>query len=219
MKFAMKRDAKPTFFTSGAEFGAWLDAHGTRASELLLGFYNAKSAKKGLTYKQALDEALCSGWIDGLRKNFDAHSYTIRFTPRKAKSNWSAINIARVEELKKLGMMKAPGLAAYEQREEKKSRIYSYENQPKALDAASQKLFKANAKAWTFYMAQRPSYQRLTAFWVVDAVKEETRAKRLRTLIDDSEHSRWIKGFISPKPKMPAAEATEPKPKNSARQR
>jgi uncharacterized protein YdeI (YjbR/CyaY-like superfamily) len=192
---------EPRFFKSGAEFGKWLDKHGAREAELLLGFYSLRASKKGITYKQALDEALCAGWIDGLRKNFDEESYTIRFTPRKAKSNWSAINIARVEELKAQGLMKPAGLAAYEKREEKRSRIYSYENQPKALDPASQKRFKANPKAWAFFTAQRPSYQRLTAFWVLDAVKEETRAKRLQTLINDSEQGRWTKRFISPKPK------------------
>lgn len=203
---------EPKFFKSGAEFGKWLDKHGSKEPALLLGFYSLRASKKGITYKQALDEALCAGWIDGVRKNVDEESYTIRFSPRTAKSNWSAINIARVEELKAQGLMKPSGLAAYEKREEKRSRVYSYENRPKALDAASQTLFKANANAWAFFTAQRPSYQRLMAFWVLGAVKEETRTKRLQTLIADCEQGRWVKGFLSPQPKT----KTQPKTNKSS---
>jgi uncharacterized protein YdeI (YjbR/CyaY-like superfamily) len=207
---------KPTFFKSGAEFGQWLDTHGASEAELLLGFYNQRASKTGITYKQALDEALCAGWIDGVRKNVDAERYTIRFTPRKAKSNWSAVNISRLEELKRLGVMKPPGLAAYERREEKRSRVYSYENRPQALDPASQKVFKANATAWAFFCAQRPSYQRTTAFWVLSAVKDETRARRLQTLIDDCEQGRWLKGFLSPQPKT-SRSAAEPRASRASR--
>jgi uncharacterized protein YdeI (YjbR/CyaY-like superfamily) len=190
---------EPKFFKSGAEFGKWLDKHGATETAVLLGFYSARSSKTGLTYKQAVDEALCAGWIDGTGGRIDEERYTVRFTPRRPKSNWSAVNIARVEEFKALGLMKPSGLAAYERRVLKKSSPYSHENPPKALDSAS--LFKANAKAWAFFNAQRPSYQRSAAFWVLSAVKEETRARRLQTLIADSAQQRWVKPFITGQPK------------------
>lgn len=194
---------KPTFFKSGAEFGAWLDEHGETAPELFLGFYKTKSAKKGITYKEAIEEALCAGWVDGIVRTLDADSFMLRFSPRQPKSIWSAVNIARALELQRLGRMKPAGLAAFAKRDEKKARAYSYENRPKQLDAASEKQLKASPKAWEFFVAQRPSYQRTIAFWIMDAVKPETRAKRLQTLIADCEAGRWIKGFISPAPKQP----------------
>src|SRR6476660_3313186 len=135
--------AKPTFFKSGAEFRVWLDKHHAQTSELLLGFHKTSSRKGGISYKQALDEALCYGWIDGVRTNYDAESYTIRFTPRKARSHWSRINIKRAAELKAARLMQAAGLAAYEKRDESKTINYSYELQAATLTPAYEKRFKA----------------------------------------------------------------------------
>jgi uncharacterized protein YdeI (YjbR/CyaY-like superfamily) len=196
----------PRFFTSQAAFRAWLRAHAAKESELLIGFVKTEAIKRdpslpALTYKQALDEALCYGWIDGVRKNVDPERYSIRFTPRKAKSNWSAINIARVGELTRLRLMKPAGTAAFAQHGESQTRRYSYENRPRTLPPEFEKAFKANKPAWAFFQAQTPGYQRTVIFWLTDAAKEETRLKRLSTLIDDCAHERWIKGFISPRPK------------------
>jgi uncharacterized protein YdeI (YjbR/CyaY-like superfamily) len=184
--------AKPTFFKSGNEFRAWLEEHHLHASELLLGFHKTSSGKGGITYKQALDEALCYGWIDGVRTNFNPESYTIRFTPRKAKSHWSRVNITRAAELKAAGLLHAAGLAAYEKRDENKTINYSYEMQAATLGPAYEKRFKANKNAWAYFTAQAPSYQRLAKFWVMNAKKEETRDKRLELLITDSAGGRRL---------------------------
>jgi len=178
--------AKPVFFKSGEEFRAWLAKHHARTTELLLGFRKVSSGKGGITYKQALDEALCYGWIDGVRTNYDAESYTIRFTPRKTKSHWSRVNITRAGELKAAGLMHAAGLDAYERRDENKTINYSYEMQAASLGPAYEKRFKATKNAWAYFASQAPSYQRLAKFWVMNAKKEETREKRLELLIADS---------------------------------
>jgi len=177
---------KPTFFKSGADFRAWLEKHHAKTSELLLGFHKTSSKKGGITYKQALDEALCYGWIDGVRTNYDAESYTIRFTPRKAKSHWSRINIKRAAELKAARLMHAAGLDAYQKRDESKTINYSYELRAATLTPAYEKRFKANQNAWTFFISQAPSYQRHARFYVMSAKQEETRDRRLETLIKDS---------------------------------
>src|SRR5258708_35928117 len=129
-------DSKPTFFTSRAQFRAWLENHHSTASELLLGFHKTSSARKGISYSQALDEALCYGWIDGVRKNFDADSYTIRFTPRTRTSHWSRLNIKRAAELQAAGLMHATGLDAYGRRDEGKTIDYSYEFEIASLSPA-----------------------------------------------------------------------------------
>ena len=174
---------KPTFFKSGAEFRAWLERHHRDATELLLGFYKKSSGKGGITYRDALDEALAYGWIDGVRRALDADSYSVRFTPRKARSIWSAVNIKRVGELTAAARMAEAGLAAFAKRDEKRSAIYAYERATAELDAASAKQFKADNKAWTFYRAQAPWYRRTSTHWVVSAKRAETRARRLAILI------------------------------------
>ena len=166
-----------------------------------VGFYRKESGKGGITYRQALDEALCFGWIDGLRKSVDETGYTIRFTPRKSDSIWSEINTKRVDELTKLGRMPKAGLAAFKARDLKKSRQYSYERNNCRLEAAHEKRFKTNAKAWEFFRAQAPWYQRTTTWWVVSAKREETRLKRLATLIEDSGKGRRIGLLDYPKNK------------------
>jgi uncharacterized protein YdeI (YjbR/CyaY-like superfamily) len=182
----MAEAEKPTFFDSPAHFRRWLEANHATADVLWIGFWKAKSGKKGLTYEEAVEEALCFGWIDGLVKRWDEHAYMQRFTQRRAKSIWSAINIAKVEALRKAGRMAAPGLATFEARDPKRAGIYSFENRDMMLDAAFTKRFKARVRAWKFFEAQPPGYRRLAAFWVMSAKKEETRERRFRQLLEDS---------------------------------
>jgi uncharacterized protein YdeI (YjbR/CyaY-like superfamily) len=177
---------KPTFFKSQEEFRSWLDKNHDQVPALWVGLQKTGSSQKGLNYKQALDEALCFGWIDGVRKSIDESRWTIRFTPRKPRSIWSAVNIKRVGELKALGLMKPSGLKQFEERDEKRAKLYSFENAPVELDAAYEKQFKANKKAWEFFQSQAPYYQRTARFWVMSAKKEETRLKRLSILIESS---------------------------------
>jgi uncharacterized protein YdeI (YjbR/CyaY-like superfamily) len=183
---------KPRFFRSGEAFRAWLERHHSAREELLLGFHTTKSRKGGITYKAALDAALCYGWIDGVRTNYDADSYTIRFTPRKSKSHWSLVNIKRASELTSLGLMQSAGLEAFERRDEGRTINYSYELRAAQLTAAQEKRFKGNPKAWAFFTSQAPSYQRGARFFVTTAKKEETRERRLDILIADSAQGRRL---------------------------
>jgi uncharacterized protein YdeI (YjbR/CyaY-like superfamily) len=183
---------KPHFFASPAAFRTWLEKNHASATELLVGFYKKDSGKPSITWPESVDQALCYGWIDGVRRRIDDVSYSIRFTPRKQISNWSAINIARVAELTKLGLMQTAGLRAFEQRRENKSAIYAYENAVRTLDPADEKTFRANRKAWQFFNDQAPSYRRVCIYWVTSGKKEETRARRLATLIDDSANGRRV---------------------------
>jgi uncharacterized protein YdeI (YjbR/CyaY-like superfamily) len=186
-------------FHSAAEFRAWLEKNHASATELWLGMCNQRSDKKSITYREALDEALCFGWIDGVRKSISPTTYQQRFTPRRPKSYWSAVNIKRAGELIHLGRMSPSGLKAFEQRTSQ-SEKYSFESRPKELPPAYQKQFKANASAWDFFRAQAPWYQRTASFWVISAKQEETRQRRLATLIDDSSHGRRL-GMLTPKSK------------------
>jgi uncharacterized protein YdeI (YjbR/CyaY-like superfamily) len=160
--------------------------------ELVVGFYKTGSGKGGLTYREALDEALCAGWIDGVRRSVDAASYSIRFTPRKSRSTWSAVNIRRAEELSRLGLMQAPGQAAFAERDVQRAKLYSYERETGSLEPAQEKRFQANARAWKFFSAQPPYYRRTATWWVISAKREETRERRLATLIADSAQGRKI---------------------------
>jgi uncharacterized protein YdeI (YjbR/CyaY-like superfamily) len=173
------------FFRSVSEFRLWLEKNHAIAGELWLGFYNQRSEKRGITYREALDEALCCGWIDGVRKSIDETRYKQRFTPRKEKSYWSTINIRRVQELAKLGRMASAGMKAFERRTGDSGK-YSFESRPTKLPAAYEKQFKANSEAWRFFCGQASWYQRSATFWVVSAKLEETRQRRLATLIGDS---------------------------------
>jgi uncharacterized protein YdeI (YjbR/CyaY-like superfamily) len=174
--------ARITFFRSADAFDAWLARNHGRTRELLVGFYKKASDRGGLTYREALDLALAYGWIDGVRKSVDDISYTIRFSPRKANSVWSAVNRKRVEELIAAGAMRPPGLTAYQNRSEKKY-PYSYENRPTAFEPAHEKTFRENRRAWAFFESQPPGYRRTAIWYVLSAVKEETRQRRLATLI------------------------------------
>ena len=177
---------QPEYFRSSVEFREWLALHHNKSSELLLGFYKKSSGASGLSYPEALDEALCFGWIDGVRKRVDEVRYTIRFTPRKARSIWSLVNIRHVERLVRLKRMAPSGARAFEQRDGKRSGVYSFENRPRSLSSADEAKFRDQAKAWEFFSAQPPGYKRTAIWWVVSAKKDETKARRLQKLIADS---------------------------------
>ena len=184
---------EPTFFPTPEDFRAWLDEHHERERELLVGFYKKGTGKPSITWPESVDEALCYGWIDGVRRSLGEEAYTIRFTPRKQKSTWSAVNIARVGELIELDRMKPAGLKAFHAREESNSRIYAYENRDKAaFDAGIEERFRANEKAWNFFQAQPPGYRRTLTFWVMSAKQEATRLRRLDQLIEESADGRRI---------------------------
>jgi uncharacterized protein YdeI (YjbR/CyaY-like superfamily) len=189
---------KPRYFTSQADFRRWLEANHTSASELLVGFYKKASGKGGIAYKEAVDEALCFGWIDGIKKRVDEASYTHRFTPRRPGSIWSAINLKRMQELIASGVVSKAGLETYERRDPKKAGLYSFENRPKTLDAPLEKAFRANARAWTFFLAQPPGYRKVCTFFVMSAKKEETRLRRLEVLMNVSSKGQRLE-WMAPK--------------------
>jgi uncharacterized protein YdeI (YjbR/CyaY-like superfamily) len=174
---------RPTYFKNGVEFRRWLAKHHDSTPELLVGFYKKESGKGGITYPQALDEALCYGWIDGIRKRFDAYSYTVRFSPRTKRSVWSKVNIKRAGELKQEGRMAAPGLRAFEGRDVTRANQYSFERENCELDAALQRQFKRDREAWSFFASQPPGYRRIATWYVMSAKKEETRQRRLDYLM------------------------------------
>lgn len=179
-----KPKIKPTFFATPADLRAWLEKHHATETELWVGLYKKGSGKPSVTWPEVVDEALCLGWIDGIRKSLDAESYVNRITPRKPRSNWSAINVKRVAELKREGRMRPAGLRAFEQRAPEKTGIYAYENRHLAkLETAQERVFKANKKAWEYFQSRPPSYRKTAIWWVVSAKREETRAQRLETLI------------------------------------
>jgi uncharacterized protein YdeI (YjbR/CyaY-like superfamily) len=175
---------KPQFFASTEAFRRWLEAHHREATELWIGFYKVHTGKAGLTYPQAVDEALCFGWIDGLKKRFDDAAFVQRFTPRRTRSIWSDVNTRRVEALRKAGRMEPAGLDAFAARDPKHAGLYSFENRDKlCFDAAAQKRFRAKKKAWAFFEAQPPGYRRTATFWVMSARRDATRERRLAQLI------------------------------------
>ena len=191
-----KLAAKPTFFQTAADFRRWLEAHHATHGELLVGFHKAGSGKLSITYPEALDAALCFGWIDGVRRSLDVTSYTVRFTPRKPTSIWSAVNVRHVARLRASGAMHPAGLAVFLGRDRSRSKLYSHENRPKPLSPAYARRFKANRKAWTWFETQAPSYRRVAAWWVMNAKQEATRERRLETLIASSADGRRAPPFI-----------------------
>jgi len=185
--------SKPKFFPTPAAWHAWLEENHARSEELWVGFYKRDSGRPSITWPESVDAALCFGWIDGIRKSIDAVSYMIRFTPRKSRSTWSAINIKRAGELKKLALMSPAGMAAFEKRDGDKSAIYSYEQRKTAkLPPDFQKQFRKQTEAWKFFQGQPAWYQRTSTYWVISAKREETRLKRLSILIDCSARKRSI---------------------------
>jgi uncharacterized protein YdeI (YjbR/CyaY-like superfamily) len=187
----------PRFFKSPADFRAWLARNHASASELWVGFYRKDSGKGGLTYSDALDEALCFGWIDGVRKRVDAVSFMQRFSPRTPKSIWSAVNLKRVAALTKAGRMDAVGLQVFRDRDVQRSKLYSYERKQSQLEEGLLRRFRSYATAWRFFEAQAPSYQRTVTWWIMSAKKEETRCRRLDILIAGSESGRRL-GLLTP---------------------
>lgn len=174
------------FFPDAGQFRHWLDANHDRHTELWVGFYKKSSGRTGLDYPTAVDVALCFGWIDGIRKALDEVSYVNRFTPRKPRSAWSRVNIAKVEALIARGEMHAAGLEAYAKRDEARSGIYSFEQRPEAFPPALERRFRASRAGWRFFGQQPPGYRRLAIWWVVSAKRDETRERRLAQLIDVS---------------------------------
>ncbi|MFN2631947.1 MAG: YdeI family protein [Thermoanaerobaculia bacterium] len=179
---------KPKFFATPAAFRAWLEAHHETRKELLVGFHKKGSGKPSITWPESVDEALCFGWIDGVRHRLDETAYTIRFTPRRPRSNWSAVNVARVAELTSQDRMRPAGNRAFAARTPERTGIYAFErNEAAKLPPAQEKTLRANRKAAAFFDAQPPGYRKLVTHWVISARQEETRERRLRQLIADSE--------------------------------
>ncbi len=174
---------KPIFFSNSAEFHKWLEENYKDEKEVLVGYYKVDSGKPSMSWSESVDEALCFGWIDGIRKSIDGESYCIRFTRRNPKSNWSEVNIKKVEELVRQGRMKPEGLAAYEKRTEARSGIYSYENKPGQFSSELEARFRENMASWEFFSGQSASYKRTVMYYVMDAKQEATRFTRLDKLI------------------------------------
>ncbi len=189
---------KPAFFASSSEFRRWLEKNHASAPELWIGFWKVHTAKGGLTYEQAVDESLCFGWIDGLVRRYDESAYMQRFTPRRPKSIWSAINIGKVEALQKAGRMAPAGVKAFAARDPARSSVYSFENRDVVLDPACEKRFRARKKAWAFFEKQPPGYRRLAAHWVMRAKREETRERRLAQLVADSALGKRVASIAGP---------------------
>jgi uncharacterized protein YdeI (YjbR/CyaY-like superfamily) len=194
-----ERRIDPLFFVRPSEFREWLEKNHDKAPDIWVGFHKKSSGKPSITYQESVDEALCFGWIDSIRKSVNDTSYANRFTRRKERSTWSAANIKRANELISLGRMQPAGLKALEQRTDERSAIYSYEQRQSAkLSGPFEKQFRASKRAWEFFRAQAPWYQRTAAFWVLSAKREETKLKRLAKLIEDSRNERTIPPLTRP---------------------
>jgi uncharacterized protein YdeI (YjbR/CyaY-like superfamily) len=187
------------YFATPDAFRAWLEAHHATHEALLVGFHKRGSGRPGMTWKESVDEALCFGWIDGVRRTVDEQRYTIRFTPRRPRSTWSLVNVTRAAELLTLGRMHAAGQRAFEAR--RTSGVYSYEQRSAAqLTPEQTRQFRRVAQAWKFFESQPPSYRRTAVFWVTSAKRDETRAARLATLIRDSAAGLRIGPLRRPEP-------------------
>ena len=185
-------DVKPVFFATAAKLHSWLTKHHATRTELYIGFYKKNSGKRGITYAEAVDEALCFGWIDGVLYRIDDVSHMQRWTPRKPNSYWSNVNIAKAKALQAVGRMTPAGLAAFERRDEKRTAKYSFEAAEAKLDAAALKKFRANRKAWEYFSARPPGYRRTATFWVMSARQQSTRDRRLDALIAASDEGRPV---------------------------
>lgn len=174
---------KPKFFTTQEDFRKWLEENHDKETEIIVGFYRVGLGRKCMNWSEAVDQALCFGWIDGMRRKVDEESYSNRFTPRRAGSNWSAVNIEKVRVLTETGLMKPAGIAAFEKRKEERSAIYAYENVLKQFSDEFEKRFKSNKKAWEFFESQANWYKKQMINWVMTAKQEATREKRLEKLI------------------------------------
>ncbi len=190
---------KPTFFATTTRLRAWLKAHHRTETELIVGFYKKGTGIPSITWPEAVDEALCVGWIDGVRRSLSDEAYSIRFTPRRPASNWSSINVARVAELTKLGRMSPAGLKAFEARKPERTSVYSFERKSEAkLTPEEDRRLRANRAAAAFFESQPPWYRRTALHWVVSAKRDETRRRRLDRLIGDSAGGRTIPPLTRP---------------------
>ncbi len=206
---------RPRFFATPADWRRWLSAHHADTGELWVGFYKRSTGKPSITWPESVDEALCFGWIDGVRVSVNDESYAIRFTPRRPGSTWSAVNVRRVAELTKLGRMRRAGLRAYEARLAHKTAIYSFEQRRTLkMPPRYEREIKANADAWRFFSAQAPWYQRTATYWIISAKKEETRRKRLAALIADSARGERIGPLRQQKRNTEHTEGTQKTRKN-----
>lgn len=185
-------EPEAVFFKSAGDFRKWLAKNHDKVPVLWIAFWKAHTGKRELTYDQAVDESLCHGWIDGLKHARDADSYQIRFTPRKARSIWSTVNLKKMEKLAAAGRLAKPGIAVFEGRDRSRAGLYSTDNRHVVLSPEFEKRFRAKKTAWKFFEAQPPGYRRVAAFWVMSAKKEETRERRLATLMEDSASGRRI---------------------------
>jgi uncharacterized protein YdeI (YjbR/CyaY-like superfamily) len=186
----------PVFFINKPALRAWFEKHNTTETELLVGYFKTNSKKESITWSQSVDEALCFGWIDGIRRSINEESYCIRFTPRRPGSKWSEINIKKVEELTKQGLMVPAGLEAFLKRKVTGSSLYSYESNKKVtLDEFMEVLFRQNQRAWNYFLSETPSYRKVTIRWVMDAKQEITRINRLNELITSSEAGEKIRAM------------------------
>ena len=198
----MTATRKARFFASSAAFRTWLEKNHASVDELIVGFWKKGSGKGGLTYQEAVDQGLCFGWIDGVKHSLDENSYSHRFTPRRARSIWSAVNLRRFAELQAQGLVRPAGLAAFEARDVKRTQQYSFEQQNPAFDAPLEKMLKQNRAAHAFWQAQPPGYRKTATWWVVSARRNETRVRRMQTLIEDAARGERIAALRRPeKPK------------------
>ena len=189
---------RPTFFPAPEEFRRWLAEHHQSATELWVGFHKVGSGKPSLTWPQSVDEALCFGWIDGVRKSLDATSYVIRFTPRRSRSIWSAVNVRRVGELERLGRMQEAGVRAFAARTPERTGRYSFEQRPESMPGEYEKPLRENRAAWAYFTAQPPWYQRAARWWIIQAKREETRLRRLEILIRESARKKPVPPLARP---------------------
>lgn len=191
---------KPLFFATPAQWREWLERNGEREDEVLVGFHRRGSGKPSITWPESVDQALCFGWIDGVRRSIDKSSYTIRFTPRRRRSVWSKINVKRAGELIAAGLMQPAGMRAFEARQQERSGVYSFEQNEIAFDSSQEQQFKRAKAAWQFFQSQAPWYRRTATYWVISAKRDETKAKRLNILIEDSAAGRTIGPLTRRKP-------------------
>ncbi len=192
---------KPKFFSNPTKFRNWLEKNHNRKDELIVGYYKVASGKPSMTWSESVDQALCYGWIDGIRRSICEISYCIRFTPRRPRSTWSAVNLKKIQVLTKLGLMNSEGIKAYKKRTTKNSEIYSHEQKYLKLKKEYEKKLKANKKAWAYFESLAPSYKKPTIWWVMSAKKEETQIRRLDILISSSSNGKLIPQLIWEKKK------------------
>jgi uncharacterized protein YdeI (YjbR/CyaY-like superfamily) len=181
-----------TYFANQTEFREWLDKNHKKETEIIVGFYKVGTGKPSLTWPQSVDQALCFGWIDGIRRSIDQDSYSIRFTPRRPGSNWSAVNIKKANELIEKGLMEPAGMKLFSLRKQEKSEVYSYENMPERLPDSMEISFRENEKAWSFFSCQAPSYQKTRIYWIMSAKQEATQISRLIKLIAACEQQKRL---------------------------